>query len=466
MNRLRSAANTVAPPSKFVSGLICFLVFVCLPVAAIAQNIPGQAEIEAFDHTAEGPWSDIERTTLVVPKVNDASVALDGTITSSEYGGFPAVDLVPITNAWPLNFPDPRFWDGPEDSSAQFWLAHDDTYFYIAVDVTDDVVNVDDTSENNWRDDSVELFFDAQNTKYDVRSNGNSPYGGHDGIAADGNQRAWDYDLEQPNGFAMSQFATDVDWTNGPEGDVWAVGVETDRGYAVEVRYHKRLFEDPETGNKLENDYVMGFNLAVDDEDGRGPGTNGTGELAQDLELAYYWSQRARLIGWTEEEELGFTEEEIEAGVHLEFFDLMLTPEGRLRQGAMGDIIFSNSSLAVGGDCNGDGVLNTDDLACLTAETRDETLAALGLVVGDLDGSGSVDFPDFLALSGNFGGEGGTYATGDIDLNGVVEFADFLTLSANFGQSSAAAATIPEPRSHSILLIGIVIFATLRRQAH
>lgn len=315
--------------------IVCTCLFGFFATTTLGQDF-GQANIDDFDHSAEGPWSDIERTTLVVPKVADASVSLDGTITSGEYGGFTAVDLVPVQNAWVLNFPDPRFWDGPADSNAQFWLAHDDSYFYIAADVTDDVVNVDDTSENNWRDDSIEIFVDAQNSKYDVRSNDNSPYGGHDGFSADGTQRAWDYDLEEPNGFGNSQFATDVDWTNGPEGDVWAVGVETDRGYAVEIRYSKRLFEDPDVGNKLENDYVMGFNLAVDDEDGRGPGTNGTGELGQDLELAYYGSQRARLIGWTEEEEFGFTEEEIEDGVHLDFFDLMLTPDGRLTQGAKG----------------------------------------------------------------------------------------------------------------------------------
>jgi len=444
-----------SPLSKTHVFLVLAFALGAVTASAFGQD-PGQSDIDAFEFTSEGPWSDVERTTLVVPRVADASVALDGTITSGEYGGFAAVDLVPVTNAWPLNFPNPQSWDGPEDSSAQFWLAHDDTYFYIAADVTDNVVNVDDTSENNWKDDSIELFFDAQNTKYDVRSNDNSPYGGHDGMDADGRQRAWDYDLEAPNAFALSQFATDVDWTNGPEGDVWAVGVETDRGYAVEMRYNKRLFEDPDVGNKLENDYVMGFNIAVDDEDGRGPGTEGSGELAQDLELAYYWSQRKRLIGWTEDEAFSFTEEEIEAGEHLEFYDFELTPQGRLTQGAMGEIIFSDEMLSVAGDCNGDGTLDAADLSCVTdIEQRDAVLAALGTIPGDLDGNGDVAFADFLILSTNFGSDATSYTEGNVDLVDGIAFADFLVLSTNFGMTQGGLAAVPEPSS------GMMVFVLL-----
>lgn len=86
-----------------------------------------------------------------------------------------------------------------------------------------------------------------------------------------------------------------------------------------------------------------------------------------------------------------------------------------------------------------------------------------GGVLGDLDGNGEVAFADFLTLSGNFGKSGElSYAEGDTDCNGKVEFADFLTLSGNFGKTAAgAAATVPEPSSATLLLLGLV--AVVRR---
>ena len=62
------------------------------------------------------------------------------------------------------------------------------------------------------------------------------------------------------------------------------------------MRYSKRLFEDPDVGNKLENDYVMGFNIAVDDDEARGPGPDGNGPGIQNIdeEVSYQWSHRPR----------------------------------------------------------------------------------------------------------------------------------------------------------------------------
>ncbi len=57
---------------------------------------------------------------------------------------------------------------------------------------------------------------------------------------------------------------------------------------------------------------------------------------------------------------------------------------------------------------------------------------------GDINGNGTVDFPDFLILSANFGQSVDPGTNGDINGNGVVVFPDFLVLSANFGQSVAA----------------------------
>ena len=120
--------------------------------------------------------------------------------------------------------------------------------------------------------------------------------------------------------------------------------------------------------------------------------------------------------------------------------------------------------MILAGDCNGDGSIDALDLDCIaTLEERDAVLGSIGTLPGDLDGNGDVAFPDFLALSANFG-QAGTYVQGDIDMSGDVAFADFLVLSANFGNSPAVAA-VPEP-SGLIVLSSLLLLSCgyLRRR--
>ena len=116
-------------------------------------------------------------------------------------------------------------------------------------------------------------------------------------------------------------------------------------------------------------------------------------------------------------------------------------------------------------DCNGDGVVNAIDFDCSNAAgTTAQLIADLGLIEGDLNGNGSVDFSDFLALSANFS-QAAPYSGGDIDGDGTVAFPDFLTLSANFGQSSEGAlASVPEPVSATMLWFGLAALGLLRRR--
>src|SRR5437016_8248937 len=113
------------------------LILVLSPRLATAQPY----DITTFDVTAAGPWSSLVNTTLMVPKVGNGSIKLDGAISSAEYGGFQGVTVTPgnadgtAGNAWILNFPDDRAWGGPDDSSFTYYLAHDDDYLYIGVDV-------------------------------------------------------------------------------------------------------------------------------------------------------------------------------------------------------------------------------------------------------------------------------------------------------------------------------------------
>ena len=96
-------------------------------------------------------------------------------------------------------------------------------------------------------------------------------------------------------------------------------------------------------------------------------------------------------------------------------------------------------------DCSGDDRVTIRDLNCANETgTTHELLERLGLLQGDLDGSGTVDFEDFLIFSLNFGQALGQYTAGDIDSDGSVSFPDFLILSRNFGQAAVA---VPEGRS-------------------
>src|SRR6266540_7041269 len=102
--------------------LLAFAVFApaLLPLAGFAQPF----DITQFDPTSTGPWSEPGKTTLVVPKVPNGSVTLDGAASAQEYGGFNAVTVTPGDNAWILDFPGDRIWDSPDDSSITYWLAH------------------------------------------------------------------------------------------------------------------------------------------------------------------------------------------------------------------------------------------------------------------------------------------------------------------------------------------------------
>ena len=82
--------------------------------------------------------------------------------------------------------------------------------------------------------------------------------------------------------------------------------------------------------------------------------------------------------------------------------------------------------------------------------------------LGDLDGNGTVNFADFLTLSGNFGKNVASHAQGDIDCDGKVSFADFLALSGNFGRNVG---TVPVPEPNSGCLLPLLLAGILRRRS-
>ena len=94
-------------------------------------------DIEDFFEDEEGPWSDIDNTTITAPMVADGSITLDGKLSPEEYGNFAGVNVSPgspdgtVGNAWILSFAQNKDWQGSEDSSFTYWVAHDKDFLYV-----------------------------------------------------------------------------------------------------------------------------------------------------------------------------------------------------------------------------------------------------------------------------------------------------------------------------------------------
>jgi hypothetical protein len=323
--------------------------FICAVAFALAVSLTASSQavynIFDFDVTAEGPWSDINKTTLTVPKVANGSVKLDGDISQSEYGGFESVTVTPGDNAWILDYPADREWDNADDNSFTFWLAHDDNFFYVAVATKDEIVNIDNTVDAAWRDDAIEIIVDALNDDYDVNTDSSEDaYGGHCYVTYVGGFSQWDADAGAK--FERITWSGGVDWTCGPDGDVLAVGKQVSGGWTLEVQFRKRLFEDPDAGNKLDNGYKMGFNIGIDDEDMHYFDEASGGWT---MEIQYWWANRVRPKGYTPTvvfDEWGMTPEELaqalkDPNFFTDNFEMGIDSNGRLSHGGAGDIIFA-----------------------------------------------------------------------------------------------------------------------------
>ena len=298
--------------------------------------------VQDFDSTAEGPWSEISKTVTGVAKVPNGSVSIDGELSAAEYGNIPGVTVTPGDpanggNAWILDFPPERSTDGPDDTSFTFWLAHDDDFLYVGVKAKDDVVQSDDPNDNFWRDDAIEIvtdvFFDRLDNNVD---SSNDEYGGHNYVNYLGRFSRWDDAADQRND---GIWATGVDWSYGENGDIFGKGGEVEGGWQMEVRMHKRMF-DPDGGEKLRKGHRIGFNIGMDDDDGRGGPAN---EAPNDLEIQYFWANRGRTIALTELEKEFYTDLEIAyGGIQADSFleHGIINAAGRLSHGGTGEIIF------------------------------------------------------------------------------------------------------------------------------
>lgn len=138
------------------------------------------------------------------------------------------------------------------------------------------------------------------------------------------------------------------------------------------------------------------------------------------------------------------------------------------------------------GDFDGSGAVDVGDISVLCFRlgeshplfelTGDDTIGmddvnelverVMGTRVGDTDLNGTVDFDDFLTLSGNFN-QVSDWSGGDFNCDRNVEFADFLALSENFGfgvSDGDELAAVPEPTSLCLGLGAMLGLAAIRRR--
>lgn len=356
-----------------------FLVLVCSSRSILAQGF----DLATFDVTAKGPWSDPAKTTLMVPKVPNGSVKLDGAASAQEYGGFKTVTVTPDINAWVLDFPGDRAWDNAADSSFTYWLAHDDDNFYVGVHAKDEIVNSDDPNASFWKDDSIEIIVDALTDRLDNNTdNSKDAIGGHCYVNFQGRFSAWD---EAGAKIGSTTWATAVDWKYGENGDVFGAGKAVPGGWQMEVRFKKRLFEDAKAGNKLSNGYRMGFNIGMDDDDKKGLGANGDKSRTQDLEIQYWWANRERRKGLTADVVAALTPEEKAAkrgpDSYLLQYELGIDSNGRLAHGGTGEIIFGFDTKSQGKilfvTSNGSAPINADPALIALLEAKGYTVTPI-----------------------------------------------------------------------------------------
>jgi uncharacterized protein YjbI with pentapeptide repeats len=86
-------------------------------------------------------------------------------------------------------------------------------------------------------------------------------------------------------------------------------------------------------------------------------------------------------------------------------------------------------------------------------------------VLGDANDDGRVDVGDLGILAANYGsGDSGTWGSGDFNGDGQVDVGDLGILAANYGTSISIMASVPEPGTIFLMLIGTLGLLTRRSE--
>jgi hypothetical protein len=188
----------------------------------------------------------LEGRTYTAPK--KAAPLIDGVIGADEYTNAELIYITPHNGLYDLASGDDA-WDSG-DHSFSAWVTHDYEAVYVAVDLRDDIIVTDSADAGTedgqtWNDDSVEIFFDSDDSNDAGR--GTKGFEGQYVLSANG---AWrDNEANNPK--------------FGKSGDWFAATSTTGKGYQVEFKIKKSALSNPADGASL------GFNIAINDDDGQ-----------------------------------------------------------------------------------------------------------------------------------------------------------------------------------------------------
>jgi len=145
-------------------------------------------------------------------------------------------------------------WGGPDDLSAQVYLAWNEEYLYFAAAVRDDGFHQPYTAENTWQGDSVQIAFDISDD---------------DSAELDDGDYEYTFALTPEGGRVFRLFVVDGK-LRGEEVEDVLLRIDID----LEERRH--IYQAAIPWSQLEpfkprDGAVCGFNVVVNDNDGRGP---------------------------------------------------------------------------------------------------------------------------------------------------------------------------------------------------
>ena len=196
-----------------------------------------------------------------------ASPTLDGVVNAAEYEGALPIVLNSHTGSYHVGVGNDEWEEG--DHSLTGWVVHDEDAIYVAVIAEDDVISTDTAEAGSedgqtWVDDSIEVFFDADDSNDAGRDN-TAQFEGQFVLT--------------PNGARRDNEANNPTW--GENADWFAATTEADGGYQMEFKFSKAALLGVSEGDRL------GFNIAINDDDGSGRKSQLNWAGAPHLEFSY-----------------------------------------------------------------------------------------------------------------------------------------------------------------------------------